>query len=452
MPNPTQDTGALDLESSTMRRVARRLMPLIIVCYLVAYIDRSNVSIAALTMNEDIGLTAAAYGLGAGLFFVTYIIFEIPSNLALHRFGARRWIARIMITWGIVAACMALVVGEKSFYTVRLLLGAAEAGFTPGIIFYLSQWFPKRHRARAMGRFYVGAALATVIGAPLSGLLLNLDGLLGLAGWKWLFVVSGIPAVVLGFIVLRFFTDYPAQAHWLPERNREWLVSTMTRERDEAEAVRKFSIRGALFHPGTLLLALFFFLYSFNSIGLTLWMPQVIKGTFGTPSNLVTTLLTAIPYAFAVIFMLIVGRQVDRGGRRHIYMAVPMALAGVLLVGSVAAGQSLLGFLLLAVSTGFAWSAVPALWSTATAFTSGVAAAAAVALINSTANIAGVAVPPLIGRVREATGSFAVPLLLIAGAMLAAAAVALVSNRYTHEGSLAASVTDNESAPNESVR
>ncbi|WP_211261250.1 MFS transporter [Pseudonocardia acaciae] len=422
-----------------MRRVARRLMPLIVVCYLIAYIDRSNVSIAALTMNQDIGLTAAAYGLGAGLFFVTYIIFEIPSNLALHRYGARRWIARIMITWGIVTACMALVVGEKSFYTVRLLLGAAEAGFTPGIIFYLAQWFPSRHRGRAMSRFYIGAALATVIGAPLSGLVLDLDGLLHIAGWQWLFVISALPAVVLGFVVLYRFTDQPSQAHWLPAEQRAWLVDTMTREQREVRSARKYSVMGALRNPGVLLLATFFFLYSFNSIGLTLWMPQVIKGTFGHPSNLETSLLTAVPYIFAVVFMLVVGRRIDRGGSHHLHMAVPMAAAAVLLVGSVMAGQSVAGFLLLAVSTGVAWSAVPALWATATAFTSGIAAAAAVALINSTANIAGLAVPPLIGRVHEATGTFVAPLIIIAVAMLVGAVVALVSARFTGRGGLARS-------------
>lgn len=436
-PLDTRSVDAEDLERSTMRRVARRLMPLIIVCYLIAYIDRSNVSIAALTMNDDIGLTAAAYGLGAGLFFVTYIVFEIPSNLALHRFGARRWIARIMITWGIITACMALVEGEKSFYTMRLLLGAAEAGFTPGIILYLSLWFPRSHRGRAMSRFYLGAALATVIGAPLSGLVLNLDGLLGFAGWKWLFVVSALPAVILGFVVLRYLTDEPAQADWLPAANRTWLVDTLAREKAETEAIRTYSVTGAIFNPGTLLLALFFFLYSFNSIGLTLWMPQVIRGTFGNPSNLQTTLLTAIPYAFAVVLMIVVGRLVDHGRPRHLCMAVPMALAGILLAASVAAGPTLLGFTLLAVSTGCAWSAVPALWAAATAFTSGVAAAAAIAMVNATANIAGVSVPPLIGWVRDQTGTFAVPLLIIAGAMGVGAMVALLSNRYTHEGQLA---------------
>jgi ACS family tartrate transporter-like MFS transporter len=428
------------IERDTMRRVARRLLPLIVVCYVVAYVDRSNISIAALTMNDDLGLTAAAYGLGAGLFFVTYIVFEVPSNLALARFGARRWIARIMISWGIVAAGMALVQGEASLYTLRLLLGAAEAGFTPGIIFYLALWFPARHRGMAMGWFYIGSALATVVGAPLGGLLLGLDGLAGVAGWRWLFLAEAVPAVVLGFVVLRFFTDRPADADWLPEPNRRWLVQTLDSERRAVEEQRTFSIRGALTNPGVLLLALFFFLYSFNSIGLTLWMPQVIQGTFGSPSDLVTTLLTAIPYACAVVLMVVVGRSVDRRGRHHLHMAVPMVLAGVLLALSVLAGPTLLGFVLLALSTGCAWSSVPALWGTATTFMTGVAAAAGIALINSVANIAGIGVPPLVGGIREATGGFAVPLLVIAAAMLAAAAVALLAKRHTSTGRLAEQV------------
>ncbi|WGW13531.1 MFS transporter [Saxibacter everestensis] len=443
MPNktPTGQASPSLLERDTMKRVSRRLMPLIIVCYLIAYIDRSNVSIAALTMNADIGLTTAAYGVGAGLFFVTYIIFEIPSNLALHRFGARVWIARIMITWGIIAGCMSLVTGPASFNTVRLLLGAAEAGFTPGIIFYLAQWFPNRHRGRAMSRFYVGAAMATVIGAPLSGLILQTtDGLLGLAGWKWMFIVEAIPAVVLGFVVLKYFTDKPKDAHWLPTENRKWLSATLAAEQAAADSLRKFTIRGALSNPGVLLLAGFFFLYSFNSIGLTLWMPQVIQGTFGNPDTLTTTLLTAIPYVCAVILMVAVGHSVDKRGRRHLHMAVPMALASLMLIGSVMAGPTILGFTLLSLSTGLAWSAVPAMWGTATAFMTGIAAAAGVALINSTANVAGVAVPPMIGAVKEATGSFQVPLVIIAVAMMLAAGVALWSKRFTGEGRLSRDV------------
>jgi ACS family tartrate transporter-like MFS transporter len=425
------------LEKDTMRRVARRLLPIIIVCYLIAYIDRSNVSIAALTMNHDIGLTAAAYGLGAGLFFATYIIFEIPSNLALSRFGARRWIARIMITWGIVAGCMALVQGPTSFNTVRLLLGAAEAGFTPGMVYYLSQWFPSQHRGRALARLYVGAAMATVIGAPISGLILKMDGFAGLAGWKWLFVIEAIPAILLGFFVLKFFTDQPRDATWLPAQQREWLTTTLAEERHAVETQRTFTVRSALTNPGILLLALFFFFYSFDSIGLTLWMPQVIKGTFGVRSNLTTSLLTAVPYLFAVVLMLAVARSMDRRGHPHLHMAVPMTIAGVLLALSVPAGATLLGFLLLAISTGFAWSAVPALWESATAFTTGMAAAAGVALVNAVANIAGLSVPPVIGRVKDATGSFGIPLFIIAAALIAGAAVALISRRFTTPGKLA---------------
>ncbi|MFF3494821.1 MFS transporter [Streptomyces sp. NPDC002795] len=440
--SPERDTavGRDDggLERDTMGRVARRLMPLIIVCYLVAYIDRSNVSVAALTMNEAIGLTSAQFGLGASLFFVTYVIFEVPSNVVLARMGARRWIARIMITWGLVSACMALVQGEKSFYLVRLLLGAAEAGFTPGIIWYLSRWFPASHRGRAMGRFYVGAALATVIGAPISGLILKLDGIAGIAGWKWLFVVEAIPAVLLGIVVLKYFTDDPKDAAWLPERNRQWLIGRLAKERAEIEGQRAISVRQALTSPGVLLLALFFFLYSFNSIGLTLWMPQVIQGGFGDPSDFVTTLLTAVPYALAVIAMVIVSRSIDRRGKHAVHMAVPMALSAVLLTASVLAGPDVLGFALLALSTGAAWSAVPALWGTATAFMSGIAAAAGVAFINAFANVAGLAVTPLIGVIEEATGSFDAPLLVIAAAMLLAAAVALLAGRYTTPGRLAA--------------
>lgn len=435
-----QEAPASPLENETMRRVSIRLLPLIIVCYIVAYIDRSNVSIAALTMNDDIGLTATAYGVGAGLFFVTYIIFEIPSNLALARFGARRWIARIMITWGVIAAGMALVQGPASFNTVRLLLGAAEAGFTPGVIFYLALWFPSRHRGRAMAWFYVGAAMATVIGAPLGGAILELDGLASIAGWRWLFVIEAVPAVVLGFVVLKYFTDKPQDAHWLSADQRGWLTSTLAAERNALEKQRTFTVWGALTNPGILLLALFFFLYSFNSIGLTLWMPQVIQGTFGEPGDFATTLLTAVPYACAVVLMLAVARSMARWGRPHLHMSIPMAVAGVLLALSIPAGPTLLGFCLLAISTGFAWSSVPALWESATSYMTGVAAAAGVALVNSVANIAGFSVPPLIGRVHESTGTFALPLLIVAAAMAGAAGVALISRRYTAPGRLAQDV------------
>ncbi|MGI3785831.1 MAG: MFS transporter [Janthinobacterium lividum] len=436
------DVAIAPLESDTVSRVTRRLLPLIMLLFLVAYLDRTNISVAALTMNADIGLTATAYGVGAGLFYVTYILVEVPSNLALERFGARRWIARIMITWGVVAGCMALVQGDRSFVGVRMLLGAAEAGFTPGIIFYLSLWFPSRHRARATARFYVGSALATCLGAPISGLVVRMDGVAGLEGWKWLFVLEAVPAVVLAFVVLRWFTDSPKDADWLPERNKTWLIEALATERAALESQRTFSVRQALTNPGILLLALFLFLYSFNSIGLTLWMPQVIKGTFGDPSNFVTSLLTAIPYAFAVVFMLVVGRSVARRGQAHLHMAVPMAVSGVLLALSVAAGPTLGGFALLAVSTGVAWSAIPALWQSATSFTTGVAAAAGVALINAIANIAGLGVTPLIGKVKDLTGSFSAALLIIAGAMIAAAVVALLSRRFTAPGTLAQQVQE----------
>lgn len=418
------------IETNTIRRVTRRLMPLIVVCYIIAYIDRSNISIAALTMNADLGLTAAQFGIGSGIFFLGYVALEVPSNIVLARVGARRWIARIMITWGIVALLMAFMTEAWHFYVLRLLLGAAEAGFTPAIIFYLATWYPNRYRARAVSSFYVGAALATVIGAPLGGLILNsMDGVWGHAGWQWLFALEALPAIILAFVVLKFLTDTPERADWLPAENRIWLLDTLRRERTSAERVRKFTIGQALRNPGVLMMALFLFLFSVNSLGLTLWMPQVISNTF-VVNPLTSSLLTAVPYAFAVVLMIIVARLTDRYGRMHLFMAWPMVASGLLMLGSLAAGPTVLGFLALSLSTACAWATLPALWKSATGYMTGVAAAAGIALINSLGNIAGLTVAPLIGHLKDSTGTFIVPLFIIAGAMLLAAIVGAATRRF----------------------
>lgn len=430
------------LESATMRRVSRRLIPLLMICYVIAYLDRFNVSVAALTMNDDLGITPAQFGLGSGLFFVTYVIFEIPSNLMLAKVGARRWIARIMLTWGIISGCMALVTGANSFYAMRLILGIAEAGFTPGIVYYLARWYPVKHRSRAMSRFYVATALASVIGAPLSGLLLELDGVLGLAGWRWLFIVEALPAVVLAFVVVRMLTDDPKDATWLPDENREWLTSTLADERAQLERLRTFTVPQALRNPGVLLLAFFFFLYSFNSNGLTIWMPQVIEGGFAGVSNVTVSLLTAIPYACAVVGMLLVGHFCDKSSQPHLYMAVPITVGGVLLALSPMVGKGVLSFTLLCLATGLVSSTVPAMWKVATSFLTGTAAAAAIALVNSIANIAGFLVPPLIGRVRETTESFTLALLVVAAALVLAGVTAMVSRPFTTPERLAKHLAD----------
>jgi len=236
-------------QAATIRLITRKLLPFLMLLYLIAYVDRANISVAALQMNADLGLSARMYGLGAGLFYVTYILFEVPSNVILARVGARRWIARIMITWGIVACGMAFIQSATHLYVMRLLLGAAEAGFTPGIIYYLSRWFPRENRARAMSFFYIAAALASVIGLPLSGALLHMDGTLGFAGWRWLYFIEGVPAIVLGFVVLRILPDAPREARWLAAAQSDWLASVIAAENAAAPLAR---IHGRLESVSTL--------------------------------------------------------------------------------------------------------------------------------------------------------------------------------------------------------
>lgn len=284
-----------DLERRTITRLSWRLVPFLMICYFAAYLDRVNISFAALTMNKDLGLSATAYGLGAGIFFFSYFIFEVPSNLALQRFGARRWIARIMVSWGLVSGAMVFVTGESSFYIVRLLLGAAEAGFFPGIIFYLTLWFPAVYRARIIGWFMVAIPLSSVLGAPVSTAILSMHGILGLADWHWLFILEAIPAVVLGVVTWFYLTDHPAQATWLRADERAWLVQRLAQEEAQREAVQRFSTLQALVDPKVLALALVYFGAVAVNYGTAYFLPQIVK-VFGL-TNMQTGLVTAIPYA-----------------------------------------------------------------------------------------------------------------------------------------------------------
>src|SRR3954463_164743 len=264
-------------EQRTMTKVSRRLIPFLILCYFVAYLDRTNVGFAALTMRQDLNISATAYGLGAGIFFLSYFVFEVPSNLALERFGARKWIARIMITWGILSGCMAFIGGEWSFYVVRLLLGAAEAGFFPGIIFYLTLWFPSVYRARIVGMFMAAIPGSTVFGAPLSSALLYLDGVAGLKGWQWMFILEAIPAIILALVVLKFLTDRPSEAHWLRPEEREWLSGRIEAEARQRVAARHFSVGQALTNGRVLALAFVYFGAVATNYGISFWLPQIVQ-------------------------------------------------------------------------------------------------------------------------------------------------------------------------------
>src|SRR5512145_1631628 len=303
-----------DRAASAIRKASRRLIPFLVLCYAVNFLDRVNVGFAALSMNEDLGFTPEIFGFGAGIFFVGYILFEIPSNLALHKFGARIWIARIMISWGLVATAMGFVAGETSFYALRFALGVAEAGFFPGIILYLTYWFPKAERARTVSLFMTAVPIATVFGGPLSGALLGLHGLAGVEGWRWLFVIEGVPAVVLGLIALRFLTDRPKDAEWLSPEERDALEQRLAAEAEETRTHGYSGIGEALANPRVIQLGLIYFCLVVGLYGIGFWMPQVLQ-TFGL-SNLAIGFLTAIPYLIAAIGMVIAGRHSDAKAER----------------------------------------------------------------------------------------------------------------------------------------
>lgn len=407
-----------DFKTGTISVVTRRLLPLLMLLYLIAYIDRANISVAALQMNADLGLTARMYGLGAGLFYITYILFEVPSNVILARVGARRWIARIMVSWGMVACGMAFIHTANQLYGMRLLLGAAEAGFTPGIIYYLSRWFPSSNRARAMSFFYIAAALASVIGMPLSGALLKLDGLFGFAGWRWLYFVEGVPAVLLGLAVLRLLPDGPPHARWLSPEQREWLSRTIADESARAPGGHAGGWRQAFSDGKVWLLSLFWLSQAFGTIGVTLFLPQILKGLSGA-TNFIVSLFAALPFVLACVLMHLNSRHSDATRERRLHLALPLLFAGVLLIASICAGNLTATYLLLLVSVGLNWAATPVFWAVTTEYLAGGAAAAgAIALINAVANIAGVGLPPAMGYIKDHTGTYNYGLLLVAAALI----------------------------------
>src|ERR1700733_1908501 len=303
-----------DLERRTMARVARRLLPLLIACYFIAYLDRVNVGFASLTMNRALGFTSAVYGFGGGIFFIGYFIFEVPSNILLSKVGARVWIARILVTWGIISACTAFIVGPISFYSVRFLLGLAEAGFFPGIILYLTWWFPSYYRSRIVGVFMAAIPLSNILGSLVSGFLLDLDGWFGIAGWQWLFIMEAAPAVILGVVFWLYMTDWPSQASWLLPAQRDWLIARLDAEQSQREAIRHYSLKQALLDRRVLLLSLVYFGGTFSGYGIALFQPQIVNrlaAGFG-----MTGVINAIPYVFAAAAMVGWGRHSDHSGGR----------------------------------------------------------------------------------------------------------------------------------------
>jgi D-galactonate transporter len=418
------------LEARTVQRVSARLVPFLVICYFAAYLDRVNVGFAALTMNKDLGISATAYGLGAGIFFFTYFIFEVPSNLLLERFGARKWIARIMLSWGILSGATAFITGETSFYVVRLLLGAAEAGFFPGIIFYLTLWFPATYRARIVGYFMAAIPLSSAIGSPISGYILGLNGVLGFKGWQWLFIIEAIPAIILSAIVFFYLTDRPAEARWLGADERSWLTSRLETERRQRDAARSFSVREALLNPRVLALALVYFGAVAANYGVSFFLPQIIKA-FGL-SNAVTGWVTAVPYLIGVIAMVYWGRRSDRTGERKLHCAGALVVAALGIAGCALFADPTLKIVSISVAGAGIFGCLPVFWTLPTAFLSGAAAAGGIATVNAIGNLAGFAGPYVVGWLKDTTGGYAAGLLVMAVAAIIAAGIVMALRHDAH--------------------
>lgn len=421
------------IETQTIAKVSRRLVPFLIVCYFVAYLDRVNVGFAALTMNQDLGLSQTAFGFGAGIFFIAYFIFEVPSNLFLERFGARKWIARIMLSWGLLSGLMAFIPNiagalglsnEHTFYLLRVLLGAAEAGFFPGIIFYLTLWFPAEYRARIVGYFMAAIPLSTVIGAPISGVLLYLHGGFGLAGWQWLFIVEAVPAIILAVVVFFYLTDRPADAAWLAADERRWLADRLEIERKHREAVHSYTVMQALVKPRVIGLSLVYFGAVATNYGLSFFLPQIVKA-FGL-NTFLTTVVSAAPYLVGLIAMVWWGRRSDRVGERRFHTAIPLFIAAAGIAASTALDDPWLKMLSLCVAGFGIFACLPVFWTLPTAFLSGAAAAGGIAVINSIGNLAGFAGPFAMGWIKDYTGSYTGGLLLLAALGLLAMGIALM--------------------------
>ncbi len=411
------------VEQRTMSKVTRRLVPFLIFCYFVAYVDRVNVGFAGATMSKDLNFSAAAFGGAAGIFFIAYFFFEIPSNLLLNRFGARRWIARIMFTWGLVSGAQAFVTGELSFNIVRLLLGVAEAGFFPGIIFFLTLWFPSAYRARIVGLFMFAIPVSTVIGSPISGLILGLEGVWGLHGWQWMFLLEAVPALLMTFAVLSYLTDRPADAQWLEPEERLWLQGRLDAERANRESFLSMSWPQSILNPRVILLGCVYMALNIPQYGLSFFLPQIVKA-FGV-TNVQAGFITALPYVIGALGMIVWSRHSDKTGERVWHCVIPFLamVVGLGLAASIADPTAKIVVLCIA-AWGF-FSILPVFWTLPTAFLSGAGAAAGIAAVNSIGNLGGYFGPQAFGYLKTSTGGDTASLIFLACSAIVGAVLVL---------------------------
>ncbi len=424
-----------ELGDRTLRKVRRRVVPLMVWLYFIAFLDRNNVGFAKLTMSEDIGLSATAYGLGAGIFFIGYAIFEIPSNAGMHRFGARKWIARILVTWGIFATAMAAVQGETSFYIIRFLLGAAEAGFFPAVILYLTYWFPSAQRVAVLGLFILAQPLANALGAPVSGLLLRMEGIWGLHGWQWMYIIEGLPAVLMGFVVLVAVTDRPKDAMWLAPEERQWLQATMDAEDAAKTAAGSHSFVAGLKDRRSLVFAALYFGLVMGIYGLSLWLPSIVEA-MGDLSTTQIGFIVPIPYICAAAFVFFWSRHSDRTGERvgHATFSMVLAAAGLLASGVLLEVSPVWAMVALCFAAMGTFSAISPFWELPSAVLGGAAAASGIALINSLGNLGGFAAPYAVGALVDRTGDAKAGLLLLAGVLAVTAVATFLYGRSAHAG------------------
>lgn len=414
-----------EVAARARRRIARRILPFLFLLYIIAFLDRVNVAYAALNMTRDLGFSDEVFGLGAGIFFVGYFLLEIPGALLVEKWSARGWIARILITWGVATVLVGFVHTARQFYWARFFLGMAEAGFFPGMIVYLTHWFRAEDRAKAVALFMAAVPVANILGAPLAGVILGVNWA-GLPGWRWIFILEGIPAIVFGVVTIFYLTDWPEQARWLPAEEREWIAAELEREKQAKKAVRSLTVWQALGSRDVLLLALVYFLGVTGSYGVSFWLPTMIQRLSGLP-NLTVTLIAAIPYVLACGTMVLLGWSSDRSGERRWHTAVALFAGAIALAASLLfESRVTLSLALLTLATACVWTYLPPFWSLPTALLSEAAAAASIGLINSVGNLGGFVGPYAVGYLRTSSGSPVLGMTFLA-ISLALAGVVVVS-------------------------
>ncbi|MFP7176173.1 MFS transporter [Priestia filamentosa] len=406
------------LEKRTIRKITWRIIPFVFICYIISYIDRANLGYAALEMNKDLALSSEVFGFASGIFFIGYFLFEVPSNVMMQRFGARVWIARILVTWGLLAVITGFIQSAMHLYILRFLLGVAEAGFFPGIIMYLTFWFRSKERATTIALFTAAIPVSYIIGAPLSTWIMDSINWMNISGWRWMFILEGFPAVILGVVTYFYLTDSPKNAKWLKTEEKEWLIQELKKDTESRKDVKHLGIMKAMINPKVLFLSFIYFVYQTGSLGVGYWMPQIIKGFSDTLTNIQIGLIATIPYIGATIGMIFWSRHSDSKGERRLHSAIPLLLASIGLVGAGLTGNPYLAILLITLSLTGMYSFKAPFWALPSLFLTQSTASIAIASINSVGNLGGFVGPYTIGIINGATHDIKVGLLFLSSLLL----------------------------------